>query len=44
VDVGCGLHTPYGADLALAEPELSLGEFRRALLAGRVVDKAVPEK
>jgi hypothetical protein len=38
VRAGCGLHTPHQADLVLAEPNLSLGEFRQALLAGKVVD------
>jgi hypothetical protein len=34
--VGCGLHTPYGADLVQAEPTLALEDFREALLAGMV--------
>ncbi len=41
--VGCGGHTPYGADLIEAEPALSLDGFRKALLAGTVsVSRATP--
>ena len=38
--VGCGLHTPYGADLVQAEPALSLEAFREALLAGEVLARS----
>lgn len=34
--VGCGGHTPHRADLLMAEPDVSLQEFRAALLAGEV--------
>ena len=37
--VGCGGHTPHAADLVEAVPDLSLEEFQRALLAGRVEEK-----
>ena len=37
--VGCGWHTPYGADLVEAEPALSLEGFRKALLAGKVSER-----
>jgi hypothetical protein len=34
--VGCGGHTPYGADLVQAEPGLPLTDFRRTLLAASI--------
>jgi hypothetical protein len=39
IHVGCGGHTPYGADLVQAESSLPLKAFRDALLAGRVAEQ-----
>ena len=36
MSAGCGAHTPYAADLVMAEEDLSLSDFRGALLAGNV--------
>lgn len=36
LSVGCGGHTPWGAEMVMAEPTLSLAEFRGALLAAEV--------
>jgi hypothetical protein len=36
LSVGCGGHTPYGADLVQAEPDLPLTDFRRTLLAASI--------
>ena len=38
LQVGCGAHTTHGATVAMAAGKLSLEEFRRSLLAGRVHD------
>ena len=39
LSVGSGGHTPFGSTLVMAQPELSLEDFRSALLAGEVLER-----
>ena len=38
VTVGCGGHTPHQAQLLMAEPGVTLKEFKAALLAGKITE------
>ena len=39
MQVGCGAHTPYHSTIALAEQNISLNQFRDALLSGEVFEQ-----